>query len=143
MIKTFQLNNISIEVTKKRIKNLHLRILPPEGRVKISAPIRMSFKFIYDFALSKIDWIQHNQQKIQARKSTKKFSYFEGESHSFLGENYFLKINEVMNKPHAKLEKNTIVLCVKADFCIDKKKALLESWYKETLKEILLSLIAK
>ena len=64
MTEPLQLNDITIEVTKKKIKNLHLKICLPDGRVCISAPIRMSLQAIREFALSKVDWIKKHQKKI-------------------------------------------------------------------------------
>ncbi len=96
MIKIIQLHDIIIEVTRKKIKNLHLKVLHPDGKVTISAPLRMSFKCIYDFALSKLEWIQTNQQKILEKKPLEKLKYLEGELLEILGD-LITKWEPIMN----------------------------------------------
>jgi predicted metal-dependent hydrolase len=143
MIKTFQLHDIAIEVTRKRIKNLHLKVLRPDGKVKISAPHRMSFTSIYNFALSKFDWIQMSQRKMQTRKPGLKLNYEEGEIHRYLDKNYFLKIREVSTHPLVELENDSLIFSIHSGFCLEKKQILLEKWYSGKLKDILCNLITK
>ncbi len=139
--KTFQLHDIDIEVTKKRIKNIHLRVRHSDGKVHISAPLRMSFKFIYDFAFSKLEWIQKNRQNVNANLLDLKF--IEGERHYFCGKSYGLRIENYYDSSRVKLEDNAIVLHIHPDFCSKKRQMLLEYWYKTELKNILAILIAK
>lgn len=66
MHQEIQLGDLKIELVRKRIRNLHLRIYPPTGRVRISAPMRMSLYLIKDFVLSKMTWIKEQQVRIQS-----------------------------------------------------------------------------
>lgn len=67
MLKMININGLIVEIERKKIKNMYLRILPPDGRVRISAPNRMSEETIRSFVISKYDWINSNSNKIKAR----------------------------------------------------------------------------
>lgn len=143
MIKTFQLHDIVIEVTRKKIKNLHLKVLYPDGRVKVSAPFRMSFKLIYDFAFTKLEWIQSTRRQIQTKIPQLKFNYEEGEIHRYLGKNYYLKIMNVNTSSDVKIENHALILYIPPEYGFDKKQLLFEKWYRVKLKDILCNLITK
>ena len=64
-INTIDLDEIVISVVQKNIKNVHLSVYPPMGNVRISAPLRMNLDTIRVFAISKLDWIRHQQQKLR------------------------------------------------------------------------------
>ena len=75
-----KLEDIEAEVVHKNIRNIHLRVLPPDGKVRISAPIRTKNETIYKFACSKLNWI--SKQRIRIRKSThESFQYLNQETH--------------------------------------------------------------
>ena len=67
MAETIDLGDIKVEVVKKDIKNIHLSVYPPAGRVRISAPARMSLDTIRVFVIAKLGWIKQQQQKFQAQ----------------------------------------------------------------------------
>ena len=60
---TIIIDNITIEVIRKHMKNMHLRMYPATGQIKITAPFRVSEETIRRFALSKVDWIRRHQKK--------------------------------------------------------------------------------
>jgi predicted metal-dependent hydrolase len=64
---TLKLGSLTVDVVKKDIKNVHLGVYPPEGKVRISAPLRMSSENIRLFAISKLQWIRLQQGKIEPR----------------------------------------------------------------------------
>ncbi|MBM2846544.1 MAG: putative metal-dependent hydrolase, partial [Bacteroidetes bacterium] len=63
MVAKIDLGDISLDVVKKDIKNVHLSVHPPTGRVRISAPLRMNLDTIRVFAISKLGWIKKQQKK--------------------------------------------------------------------------------
>jgi len=77
--KELMLNGINIELVRKRIKNVYVRVLPPRGQVRISAPLRMSESAIREFVLSKLVWIRAHQERIRAREPQAIRSFAEGE----------------------------------------------------------------
>lgn len=86
------INDIEIELTKKNIKNLHLSVHPPDGKVKISAPYRMDMDTIRMFVISKLSWIKRQQNKFKNQERQPEREYVSGESHYFLGQRYLLNV---------------------------------------------------
>jgi predicted metal-dependent hydrolase len=85
---------IELELIRKRIKNMHLRIYPPDGAVRVSAPLRMSQTAVTGFVESKASWIRKQQARIQARPIQPEMRFVSGELHDFLGESYVLHLEE-------------------------------------------------
>lgn len=137
------LGEIKADVVKKNIKNLHLRVYPPTGRVRISAPLRMKLDTIRVFALSKLGWIKKQQAKFknQVREAPRK--YLDRESHYFGGKLYLLKVEEINEVPQVVLTNVAIELRVRPDTNIKKRAQLLDEWYRAKLKEKLPNLIEK
>jgi predicted metal-dependent hydrolase len=81
MIKKLKLGEITVDVIQKDIKNVHLSAYPPNGRVKISAPLRMSAETIRVFAISKIGWIRQQQAKLRCQDRESPREYLDRESH--------------------------------------------------------------
>lgn len=85
-----QLGNITIDVEQKDVKNIHLSVYPPNGKVRIAAPDHMELDTIRVFAINKLQWIKKQQAtfKNQVRETPRE--YIEKESHYFQGERYLL-----------------------------------------------------
>lgn len=70
-------SNISVEVIRKNIKNMHLSVLPPDGRVRVSAPVRLTDEAITMFVRTKIGWIKKQQEKFQQQpRQSERAVYF-------------------------------------------------------------------
>lgn len=143
MVTRIQLGDIAVDVVKKDIKNVHLSIHPPTGKVRISAPLRMSIDTIRVFAISKLDWVKKQQQKLlqQARETPRE--YLDRESHYLWGKRYLLEVVERSIPPSIELEHDRIVLQVRHGTTNAGRKVLLEGWYREMLKETIPGLIKK
>lgn len=137
------LGNINIDIIAKDIKNVHLAVLPPLGRVRISAPKRMNLETIRMFAITKLSWIKRQQSKMlkQEREGVK--NYVNRESHYFLGKRYLLKVVEVNHKPTVLLNHSNIVLNIKPNFSPEQRQILLQEWYRFKLKETAIKMIKK
>ena len=68
MVTELRLGEIAVDVVLKDIKNVHLGVYPPTGRVRISAPKRMSLNTIRVFAISKLGWIKQQQRKLRTQE---------------------------------------------------------------------------
>ena len=99
MVSQLNLDEIAADVVFKDIKHLHLRVCPPAGKVKISAPLRMSPNAIRAFAFSKLDWIRHQQLKLRRYERETRREYRDSESHYLWGKPYPLKLIEVCQAP--------------------------------------------
>jgi len=144
-IKMHQINldEINIEVVLKNIKNLHLTILSPLGKVRISAPKRMKLENIKMFALTKLSWIKKQQAKMLSQEREAKKAYKNNEEHHFLGEKYLLEVVQTSKKPSLEVVDGHIILNIKNHFGEAEKKHLLQNWYRKQLTEIVWQLIAK
>jgi predicted metal-dependent hydrolase len=143
MVTKIELGEISVEVVKKNIKNIHLSVHPPAGRVRISAPLRMNIETIRVFAISKLDWIKRQQRKLQEQDRETPREYLDRESHYVWGKRYLLKVTESDEAPAVELERNRMLLRVRPGASDEKKQTILEEWYREQLKQAAPPLIAK
>ena len=140
---TINLGEISVDVVQKDIKNIHLSVYPPTGRVRISAPLRMELDTIRVFAVSKLGWIKRQQTKLRAQDRETPREYLQRESHYVWGSRYLLDVVELDAAPMVELQHKKMVLRVRPDACRDKKRTLLDAWYRQQLKEAVPPLIAK
>lgn len=76
-----QLGDITVDVVLKDIKNVHLSVYPPTGRVRISAPVRMDLDTLRVYAISKLDWIKRQQTKLRQQARETPRAYIDRESH--------------------------------------------------------------
>src|SRR5207244_10992138 len=94
MVTKIALVEIAVEVVKKDIKNVHLSVYPPAGRVRISAPLRMNLDTIRVFAISKLGWIKQQQKKLQEQERDTPREYLDRASHYVWEKRYVLKMIE-------------------------------------------------
>ena len=81
MITQVNLGEIAVDVVFKDIKNIHLSIYPPDGKVRISAPLRMNIDTIRVFAITKLAWIRQQQKKLREQNRETPREYLNRESH--------------------------------------------------------------
>jgi len=138
-----QLGNIAVDVVLKDIKNVHLSVYPPMGRVRIAAPSRMSLDTIRVFAISKLGWIKQQQKKLREQERETPREYLNRESHYLWGKRYLLTVKEDQAAPSIELRHHRILLCVHPGTSEERKQALFEEWYREQIKKAVLPLLAK
>ncbi len=143
MMAQVQLGNIAVDVVLKDIKNVHLSVYPPSGRVRIAAPSRMSLDTIRVFAISKLAWIKRQQQKFREQEREPSREYLNRESHYLWGRRYLLTVREGDEALSIELRHRRILLRVRHGTSEERKQALFEAWYREQLKKTVLLLIAK
>src|ERR1017187_1206790 len=138
-----ELGDISVEVFKKDIKNVHLSVYPPTGKVRISAPLRMNLNTIRVFAISKLGWIKQQQKKITEQEREPPREYLDRESHYVWGKRYLLKLIERDAALRVELKHSQMLLQTRPGAGEEKKQAILDEWYRSQLKEAVPLLIAK
>src|SRR5215203_4718632 len=104
MVSQIELGDIKVDVVLKDIKNVHLSVYPPTGRVRISAPKRMSLDTIRVFAISKLDWIKQQQTKLREQERETPRDYVDRESHYIWGRRYLLAVTESNEPPSIELK---------------------------------------
>jgi predicted metal-dependent hydrolase len=143
MLSTIELGDISVEVIKKDIRNVHLSVYPPAGRVRISAPLRMDRETIRVFAIAKLGWIRKQREKLREQERESEREYLNRESHYVWGNRYLLQVVEKEAAPSVELKHSRLVLSVRPGATEEKKRELLERWYRDQIREITPRLIAK
>ena len=138
-----KLGDIAVDVVLKDIKNVHLSVHPPTGRVTISAPSRMSLDTIRVFAISKLSWIKQQQRKLQEQERETPREYLDRESHYVWGKRYLLKVIEADQPPSVELSHSRMVLRVRPGTDQAKRQHILEEWYREQVKQAVPPLVAK
>ncbi|GDX85390.1 metal-dependent hydrolase [Methylococcaceae bacterium] len=142
MTGSIQLNDIVVDVTLKKIKNIHLSVYP-NGKVKVSAPLRMNEETIRLFLISKLGWIKQKQTKFQNQQRETPRDYIDRESHYVWGQRYLLKVIEHDAPPKMILGHSEMVLQVRPRTSHEQRNTIIESWYREQLKLALPPLIEK
>jgi predicted metal-dependent hydrolase len=143
MADQINVGGISVDVVFKDIKNVHLSVYPPTGRVRIAAPTRMSLDTIRLYAIAKLDWIKKQQKKLQEQERETPREYLDRESHYVWGRRYLLKLKEADQPPTVELKHNQMVLTVRAGAGKEKKEEIVATWYREQLRLAMSPLIAK
>src|SRR5258705_6265025 len=98
-----KLGDVDVEVVRKDIRNVHLSVHPPTGRVRIAAPERMSLDTVRVFAIAKLPWIKKQQHKIREQERETPREYIDRESHYVWGKRYLLKVIEADQAPSVEL----------------------------------------
>jgi predicted metal-dependent hydrolase len=142
-IKQIDISGIPVDVVFKDIKNVHLSVHPPTGRVRIAVPERMNLDTVRVYAISKIDWIKKQQKKLQEQERETKREYLDRESHYVWGKRYLLKVQEENRTPSVELEHSQMVLTVRPGATTSKKEAVVQAWYRELIREAVDPLMAK
>ena len=139
-----KIGNVSIEVFRKPIKNIHLRVYPPDGSIQISAPEKMELDSIRLFAITKLEWIKKKQQELKNFSRQSERQYVSGENHYFKGNRYRLKVIYQHTDPHVELQGNQFInLYVRREASIERRAEILKDWYRDNLSEMLENLISK
>ncbi len=138
----FKLNDMDVELVQKNIKNVHLSVYPPAGHVKVSAPESMAVETIRVYVISKLGWIKKQQEKLRAQDREVPRECIDRESHFFNGKRYLLKVVERDAAPQVRLSHSGIVLQVRPGSDEEKKRSVLDAWYRQQLKTALIPLIA-
>jgi predicted metal-dependent hydrolase len=142
-MKTITLGEIEIDVIQKDIKNVHLSVHPPIGRVTISAPLHLNLDTIRIYSISKLGWIKRQQAKLRKQKRESPRLFINLESHYFEGKRYMLKIVPTTAKHQVVLKARSIEMHVHPDTSIENRQKLMDEFYRTHLKAISATLIKK
>jgi predicted metal-dependent hydrolase len=143
MAETIRLGEIAIALTRKDIKNVHLSVHPPRGRVTLVAPTGTRLEVARAYAVSKLGWIRNQQAKLigQARETSRQF--VERESHYLWGRRHLLSVAYRDAKPSVSLDHKRITLTVRPCSDSAKRGEIIHAWHKSLLHEVVPPLIRK
>ena len=137
-------NGLAVRVIRKKIKNLHLAVYPPDGSVRIAVPEIIDDEAVRMAIISKFGWIKRQIKSFadQSRQSVREL--ITRESHYYLGRRYLLDIVYTEKRPFIEIRnKKTLVLSINKDTGLEEREKLLLHWYRKELKQILPSIIRK
>lgn len=130
-----QIDGIPAEVVRKRMKTLRLTVLPPDGRVRISAPMLLPKSVILAFAESKAEWIRKQQEKMREREACRpaEMRFVSGEKLEVWGKTYILRVSEG-TRWGLSLERETAMLTTRPGCTQEQREAHVNEWYRGMLK---------
>lgn len=136
-----RLAGISVDVVRKNIKNVHLGVHPPVGRVRVAAPEHLSPDAIRAFVVTRLPWIRRQQAKMKAQERETPREYINRESHYVWGKRYLLKVQEIEAKPSVELTPSWIVLSVRPGTRLSQRQEIMEQWYRDQVRSEATALI--
>jgi predicted metal-dependent hydrolase len=144
MGKTMVISDINIDVVKKDIKNMHLAVYPPHGKVRLATPKNVTEETIRLFTISKLSWIKKQQRKFKGQHRQAERQYVNRESHYFGGKRYMLRVIESDSIGKVEIKgKSQIILYTKPSTSVEQRSIVLNEWYRSQLKQRALSMIEK
>jgi len=133
-----KISNLEIETVRKKIKNIHLGVYPPNGKIRVAVPEETNEEQIRLLVISKMPWIKRQQKKFNQYQRQSKREYLTGESHYFFGKRYILNVIEDKNiKPQIRIKnKERIDMYINKNH-YSKKERLFDRFYRTELKKII------
>jgi len=136
--------DISVEVVRKDIKNLHLGVYPPNGKVRVAVPQHITDDNIRLAVVSRLSWIKKQQEEFIKQPRQTEREYVSGESHYYQGRRYVLNVIETHGKHSLTLTNNAkMILQVSPNTSIDNRALVVNNWYREKLKSTIPQLLDK
>jgi predicted metal-dependent hydrolase len=136
------IDTIRIEVAYSRIKNMRITVYPPDGRVKITAPLSATHQMIRDFAQAKRTWIEKHRTRF-ANLLKEGSTFLDGEIHYIWGQPYSLEIIQKRGHPKIEINANRLLMYVRPGTELQKKRKLLEKWRHDLIQNIAPHFVAK
>jgi len=136
-------SGIEIEVVKKDIKNMHLNVMPPSGKVRISAPYGTSDDAINLFAVKKVSWIKKQVEKFKSQERQTEREYITGESHYLWGRRYKMEVRYSNKGNNIEIKGNKMILTVREKSTQQQRENYVNEWYRSELKSKLPALVDK
>jgi len=132
-----------IEVEHKEIKNIHLAVYPPDGRIHISVPDYMKDDEVSMFLYTKLPWIRKKYEEVLAQKRQDKREYVSGESHYLLGRRYLLKVKPTTERGHIVKKVKYLEMYVRKDATTERRQSVMEEFYRAELRPVLETYVRK
>jgi len=138
------IRGISVEVIRKDIKNFYIGVHPPNGRVRVSAPLHLDEDAVRMAIITRLGWIRRQQEAFERQERQSQREFVTGESHYFLGRRYRLDVVEYNGPPKVSLLNNTrIGLRIRPDSDRDAREAVVHRWYRQHLRTEVVPLLEK
>jgi predicted metal-dependent hydrolase len=138
------INGLPVNIVRKAIKNLHLGVYPPHGRVRVAVPLAVTDEAVRLAVVGKLGWIKRQQAKFNAQPRQSAREMVRGESHYFLGTRYRLRVIEQSGSSKVVLRNRSAMdLYVRPGTSAEQRERVLHRWYRQQLKELIPRLLEK
>ena len=139
-----EIRGIEVEIVRKDIKHLHLGVYPPEGRVRVAAPLRLDDDAVRLAVISRLAWIRRKRAEFQGQDRQSRREYVTGESHYFEGRRYRLDVIESTGPTDIRIRDNAwMEMRVRPSTGSDAREAMLYTWYRARLRDRIPEMVAK
>lgn len=136
-------SGLQVEVVRKAIKNLHLGVYPPEGRVRVAAPLTVSDAAVRLAVIGKLGWIKRQKAKFANQPRQSQREMVSGESQYFLGRRYRLRVIEQPGAGKVVLRNQTMELQVRPGTSAEQREQVVQRWYRQQLRQLLAPLLER
>lgn len=134
---------IDVDVVYKDIKNIHIGVYPPVGRVRVAAPRRFDDEQVRLALVQRLPWIKRQRERLQAAARQSQRQMVGGESHYAWGSRYRLKLVKRPGRAHVELDGDRMLLYVPEGASVEQRRELLDRWYREQLREAVPAVVAR
>lgn len=139
-----EIRGIAVEIVRKDIKHMHLGVYPPDGRVRVAAPLRLDDDAVRLAVISRLGWIRRKRSEFEGQDRQSWREFVTGESHYFEGRRYRLDVVVSKATTGIRLRNNAwMEMRVRPDTGRDAREAMLYRWYRARLRERIPDMVAK
>lgn len=138
------ISGLRVEIVRKDIKNLHLGVYPPAGRVRVAAPLRVSNEAVRLAVIGKLGWIKRQQARFEMQPRQSAREMVSGESHYFCGQRYRLHVSPTKGPARVVANNNAVIeLHVRLSATVESRQKVMMNWYREYLRSAMPPLLDK
>lgn len=138
------ISGIRVEIVRKDIKNLHLGVYPPDGRVRVAVPLTVKDEAVRLAVIGKLGWIRRQRARFQAQPRQSEREMVSGESHYYLGRRYRLRVVESNEPCRVEQRGKTILnLYARPGASAKQRTEALQRWYRERMQPLVPPLAEK
>ena len=134
---------IGVDIVYKDIKNLHIGVYPPLGRVRVAAPMRLDDDAVRLALVQRLPWIKRQRDRLRAADRQSPREMVNGESHYVWGNRYRLKAIERPGRAHVEIDSDRLLLYIAPETATERRRELLDRWYREQLRGAIPDVIAQ
>lgn len=143
MVQQLRFGDITAELVQKDIRTLRVTVYSPNGLVRISAPRRMPLEAVHAFVNSRLGWIKRHRSQFRQQVRAPVLRFVDGESHALWGKPCSLDIWLADAPPIVEKRGRKIMLQIRPGTRMDKRRELVERWYRDQIKEALPAMLAR
>src|SRR5882724_2387864 len=137
-------SGLQVEVVRKNIKNLHLGVYPPAGRVRVAVPLRVSNEAVRLAVVGKLGWIKRQQARFEQQPRQSEREMVNGESHYFSGQRYRIRLCAADMAPKVVIRNASVIeLHVRPGASVKNRQKVMMKWYRQHLKDTVPAFLEK